>query len=75
MQKDSVASDKGLISGDIIRRINQKKINSVKELMLEINKALDEKRKGILMLIETNKKTDNKLNFVFSKISFANLKT
>ena len=25
--------------------------------MLEINKALDEKRKGILMLIETNKKT------------------
>ena len=57
MQKDSVASDKGLISGDIIRRINQKKINSVKELMLEINKALDEKRKGILMLIETNKKT------------------
>ena len=57
VQKDSIASDKGLIAGDIIRRINQKKINSVKELMLEINKALDEKRKGILMLIETNKKT------------------
>ena len=57
VQKDSIASDKGLIAGDIIRRINQKKINSVKELMLEINKALDEKRKRILMLIETNKKT------------------
>ncbi len=55
--EDSIASEKGLVAGDIIRRVNQKRIKNVDELVSEINKAVKEKRKGILMLIETDGQT------------------
>jgi len=53
----SPAADKGVQSGDIIRRLNQSAITSVNQLADGIAKAKKDDRKGVLMLIESGGQT------------------
>ena len=53
----SPASEKGVQSGDIIRRLNQSAISSVKQLTEGIANAKTNGRKGVLMLIESDGQT------------------
>ena len=55
--EDSPAADKGIQSGDIIRRLNQSAITSVNQLTDGIAKAKKDDRKGVLMLIESGGQT------------------
>lgn len=53
----SPASDKGVQPGDIIRRLNQSAITSAEQLVEGIARVKKEGRKGVLMLIESDRQT------------------
>lgn len=54
VEPDSPAAASNISEGDIIRRLNQVGVKSVKQLVEEIDFAKDSGRKGVLMLIEKN---------------------
>ena len=50
--ENSPASDMNIQEGDIIRRIGQKKVDTVETVILEVERLRDADRSGVLMLIE-----------------------
>ena len=59
------AGERGIRSGDIIRRINQTAVTSVKQLSDKIREAKQNGRRGVLMLVESDGQTR------FVQVSFA----
>ena len=57
VDKDGPAARKGIAPGDIIKRLNQSRITSVSEFSDVIKTAIDDDRKGVLMLIESDGQT------------------
>ncbi len=57
VDKDGPSARKGIAAGDIIRRLNQSRITSVSEFSDVIKTAIDNDRKGVLMLIESDGQT------------------
>ena len=51
------AGERGIRSGDIIRRINQTAVTSVKQLSDKIREAKQNGRRGVLMLVESDGQT------------------
>ena len=55
--ENSPAGERGIRSGDIIRRINQTAVTSVKQLSDKIREAKQNGRRGVLMLVESDGQT------------------
>ena len=51
---DSPAAEKGIRSGDVIKRVGNSEVSHPGQVVAEVSKATEKDRKSVLLLVERN---------------------